>query len=280
MSSKECFHFTKLYKAYSIRNEGLQPKLEQNSRAVGDTKPKISYSDSKIGAIGLFSNFYSVYTSYKNGTRVPRKDKPEEMETYNSVMNSASFEEFLENGMYLIFDGTDIENTGGNTGKGGIYDASTTIPILPSELSVGIIRNNDTGNISYSKFDYIHYLMSTITQEEIDKMDSKVKHFFEEYYEIYKGVIDDFKNGNFSEERISIFDFCQKFKDDIDESIIQNKFISAQLTADGKSGIDDAINGNITGGAVINATNALNEAIRNQENELNQENTNEQGDRN
>ena len=45
-----------------------------------------------------------------------------------------------------------------------------------------------------------------------------------------------------------------------------------------KSGIDDAIGGSIRCGEVIKTTNALNEAIRNQENELNQENTNEQGD--
>ena len=51
------------------------------------------------------------------------------------------------------------------------------------------------------------------------------------------------------------------------------------MTAEGKSGLKDAEGGGIRRGEVIETTHALNNAIRNQENELNQENTNEQGDR-
>ena len=61
MASRECFHFTKLKYLYSIRNDGLLPKLDINSKAVGDTKPKISFSDSRVGAVGLFLEFNRVY---------------------------------------------------------------------------------------------------------------------------------------------------------------------------------------------------------------------------
>lgn len=94
MASKECFHFTKLDRAYGIRDNGLQVRLEENSKSDGDTKPKISYSDTKIGAIRLFANFYEVYTAYKTGSRKPREDKPGEKEMYEAILQSESFEQF------------------------------------------------------------------------------------------------------------------------------------------------------------------------------------------
>ena len=58
------------------------------------------------------------------------------------------------------------------------------------------------------------------------------------------------------------------------------KLLKEAEQPEGKLGIDDAMGGGIRRGEVIETTHALNNAIRNQENELNQENTNEQGDRN
>lgn len=57
MSSKECFHFTYLNRAFSINETGLNKRLEDNSKAVKDTKAKISYSDGRYAAAGLFANF-------------------------------------------------------------------------------------------------------------------------------------------------------------------------------------------------------------------------------
>lgn len=223
MASKECFHFTKLDRAYGIRDNGLQVRLEENSKSVGDTKPKISYSDSKIGAIGLFANFYEVYTGYKTGSRKPREDKPGEKEMYESILQSESFEEFLGNGMYLVFDGTGIENEGGNTGQGGIYDASTTTPIPGEKLKVGLVRNNDTGEISFSKYDYIHYLMSTLTQDEFSEMIPSMQERYIAYYQSHQEAIEQFRTGNFSQRKINIADFCRIFKGDIDKAIESNR---------------------------------------------------------
>lgn len=219
MEQKECFHFTRLERAYGIRDKGLEVRLEENSKSVGDQKPKVSYSISKIGAIGLISNFYEVYTNYKTGARHPRKDKPGEEETYESIMKSSNFEDFLGKGMYLLFDGTGMENTGGNRGNGGIYDASTTTPIAPENLQVGLIKNNDTGEISYSKFDYIHFLMSSMTEEEFSEMIPPMQERYEIYYKDHKAQIDNFKNGNFSKGQVNIANFCKIFKDDIDKSL-------------------------------------------------------------
>ena len=63
MSSKECYHFTKLNRAYSISKKGLVPRLEANSKAVNDGASKISFSDGKMAAVGLFADFFNVYTN-------------------------------------------------------------------------------------------------------------------------------------------------------------------------------------------------------------------------
>ena len=139
MALNECFHFTKLKNLYSIRNNGLQPKLDKNSKAVGDTKPKISFSIGKIGAVGLFLEFYRVYNDYKNGNRVPDPNKTGELDMYEEIMKSKSLEDFLGNNVYLLFDGSEIENEGGNTGNGGIYDASTRTAIESNKLRIGLM---------------------------------------------------------------------------------------------------------------------------------------------
>ncbi len=65
MASKECFHFTNLKNLPSIKKHGLVPSLEGNSDAVQDENPKVSYSDTIIGAIGMYANFKQVYDEIK-----------------------------------------------------------------------------------------------------------------------------------------------------------------------------------------------------------------------
>lgn len=223
MASNECFHFTKLKNLYSIRNTGLQPKLDKNSKSVGDVKPKISFSIGKIGAVGLFLEFYRVYSDYKNGNRVPDSSKPGELEMYEEIMKSKSLESFLGDGVYLLFDGSEIENEGGNTGKGGIYDASTTTAIESNKLRIGLIRNNDTKKVSYSMYDYIHYLMAEISQEEIAQMPDKIQDSMELYFKEHSDEISKFKTGNFSKKDIDMDTFCRVCKKDIDRSIFSQQ---------------------------------------------------------
>ena len=191
MASNECFHFTKLKNLYSIKNIGLQPSLDKNSKAVGDEKPKISFSDGKIGAIGLYLEFYRVFNDYKNGTRIP--NKPGE-----------------------------LENEGGNTGKGGIYDASTRTPIESNKLKIGLIRNNDTKKVSYSMYDYINYLMSTLSKEEALKMPTKFQQTMITYFNEHKEEIKKFRTGNYSQKDVNLDTFCRICKNDIDKDIEKN----------------------------------------------------------
>lgn len=223
MASKECFHFTTLDRVNSIKENGLECRLEENSKAVSDRKKKISYSDTKIGSIGLYANFEQVYLEYKVGIR-PKHNTKEEFEMRDKILKTKNMKEFLgEEGVYLTFDGTGVDNTGGNTGQGGIYDASTTTPIPANKLNVGLIKNNDTGEYSYSREDYIHFLMASMTEEEFSEMIEPMQERYQAYYESHKDEIDKFKNGDYSRGSIPIDKFCEIFKEDIDKASRVNK---------------------------------------------------------
>lgn len=230
MASKECFHFTKLDRMFSIRDKGLKIRLENNSKAVGDSKRKISFSETRIGAIGLYSNFYKVFYDYKNGLRQPDPNKKGEVEMYEAIMKCNTMDDYLGQGPYLVFDGTGIENEGGNTGHGGIYDGSTSKQSIDSKkLNVCLVRNNDTGHVSYDKNDYIHYLMSQLTEQDLGKMEPNIRKMFDFYYNQHQDKIETFKTGNYSEKRVDIKTFCDvtQVKEDINNSIKQN-FINGQ----------------------------------------------------
>lgn len=219
MSFKECYHFTYLNRANSIAEIGLVPRLEENSKAVGDNKPKVSYSIGKVGVVGLFANFYKVYKDYKSGKRQPRIDRPDEMKEYKLIMKSESFEEFIGQGMYIIFDGTGIENTGGNTGRCNIYDASTHSIILPEKLCICLVKNQDTGEISYSKFDYVHYLMSRLSIQEKKQMPDNIQKYVEYYYDNHSDEIKKFKDKKYTSEIMPIEEFCKLYKREIEQDI-------------------------------------------------------------
>ncbi len=217
MASKECFHFTTLERLNNINKNGLEARSEDRSKAVSDSKKKISYSDSKIGAIGLYCNFEQVYLEFKVGIR-PKRNTPAEFEMRDKILQTKDMEEFLGDGLYLMFDGTGIDNTGGNTGHGGIYDASTYKSIPSNKLKVCLIKDNDTGTYSYSRKDFIHFLMASMTEEEFSGMIEPMQERYQVYYESHKEEIDKFKKGNFSRGSIPISKFCEIFKADIDKA--------------------------------------------------------------
>ena len=217
MASKECFHFTNLKNLDSINQSGLRPMLSEHSAGVKDKTKKLSYADGKIGAIGILSNFYEVIEEIRLGIRTPDPNEPEQLKTYARIKSTKSMEEYLGDGVYLLFDGTRIENTGGNHGNGGIYDASTMQTISPDKLTVGLVRDDDTGHVSYSMYDYIHYLMSTLTLEEYEQMIPSMQERFDVYYHEHKDEIDRFKNGHFSKKEVPLSKFIEIARDKIDK---------------------------------------------------------------
>lgn len=226
MSSKECFHFTYLNRAFSINETGLNKRLEDNSKALKDTEAKISYSDGRYAAAGLFANFYRVYNDIKTGKRDPKRTDPD---LAKKVMASKSFEEFLGNGMYLMFDGTTIENTGGNKGHINPFDAGTKETINPEDLKVCMLKDADTGDISYSKYDYAFYLMETLSEEDKSKLPSNLLDDIAFYKKEHPEQVKKFQEHHYEEEIISLNDFCHEFDKEINDDIQKNKISMKDL---------------------------------------------------
>lgn len=105
----------------------------------------ISFSDGKVAAAGLLADFFNVYMRMKNKQRTSTDKK---------ILTSENIEEYLGKGGYLVFDRTDIENTGGNNGNMNKFDLATRLPIRPEELKVCVLRDRK-GNIQYFQDEYI-----------------------------------------------------------------------------------------------------------------------------
>lgn len=236
MSSKECFHFTYLNRAYSIGKTGLTPRIEDNSQAVKDSSAKVSFSDGRYAAAGLMANFYRVYTDIKTGKRDPSRTDPD---LAKRIIASKSFEDFLGTGMYFMFDGTNIENTGGNKGHINAFDAGTKETIAPEKLKVCTLRNKQTGELSYSKFDFALYLMSNLTQDDYSKMPKEIIEDINVYKQAHAEEISRFESSSYSVEFMSLDEFCQTFKQEIDEDIKRQE---AKKSVSMKTVIENAIN--------------------------------------
>ena len=189
MSGKECYHFTYLNRAKSINQNGLQPMLGENSKIVKDSEPKISFSDGRIGAVGIFAEFYRVYCDIKEDKQDKRIT---DEQLAQKIKQFETFEEFGGEGVYLLFDGTNIENTGGNRGEINIYDSGTRESIPSNNLNVCLIRNNITNELSYSRYEFIQYLMVNLTHEELLQMPERIQQNVAKYSELHKSEMDKF----------------------------------------------------------------------------------------
>ena len=171
------------------------------------------------------ANFYRVYTDIKTGKR--DKDKTDS-NLEKRVIASENFEDFLGDGMYLVFDGTDIENTGGNKGHINPFDAATRESIESNKLKVCMLRNEQTGEISYSKFDFAQYLMMNLTQDDYSKMPDGLISDIEYYKENHADKMNRFKNSDYSLEFMTLDEFCQVYKKEIDEDIKKQEIKSSK----------------------------------------------------
>lgn len=214
MGSNQCFHFTYLNRSNQINKQGLVPKIEENSKALNDTSSKISFSDGKYAAAGLFANFYRVYDDIKSGRRTAENSNTSQ-EMIDKIKESDSFEQFLGDGMYLMFDGTNISNTGGNRGHINPFDAGTKENIPPEMLKVCMLQDKKTGEITYSKYDYALYLMCTLKEEDLTKMPKSMISDIEFYKENHQNIKKKIENGDYIEEQIALDEFCSRYYDEI-----------------------------------------------------------------
>lgn len=210
---KKCYHMTSLNRVRSISNLGLTPRSGENSKVINDNKQKVYFSEGMTGAIALFTDFQKHYDEIKAGN-VGKASK----EVVEAIQNTSSMEEYLEgDGIYFIFDGSDIQN------ERNFMNGETSQTIPPENLQVCLLRNNDTGEVSYSRYDIIKYMMSKVPVEtinysgtdididSIDRITAEIQGIVSNYYKEHEQEINHFKFGNYTMETISIKEFCENY---------------------------------------------------------------------
>lgn len=209
------FHMTSFDRIKSISEIGLTPRNEDNSKLVNDEKIKVFFSEGFEGCIALFIDFDIVYENIKN-----RKTKLLDKELEKKVMQSKDLFEYLKDGVYLQFDGTNIEN------ERNFENGCTSEIIFPNMLNVCALKNINNNSLTFSRFEIIKYMMSKVKPEEIkyygsnyynspnfDDATNRIQQKVKSYYIIHKKEIEKYNNEYYTLEYIPLNDFVIKYLD-------------------------------------------------------------------
>lgn len=218
---KECFHFTKSRFLKSILENGLQPSFGTNCSIIGDGKgEKVSYSIGTEQATKMFKGVYEIYCRIADG-RVNEESYDEiGKKAIAELQNSKNFEDWEEPGVYLTFNGENIN--GSNMDESKPYDSYTNMPIPPEQLKVCVIKNKETGEIISSKYDVVCFWIA--------KSNNKKSGF---YNIEYKDRIKEFQSEKYEMDYIGLDVFCEMYPEKLEEKIEANEVNSFD---DGKTG--------------------------------------------
>lgn len=123
------YHMTSLENLNSISKMGLIPQSGANSRLIGDEKVKTFFSEGFEGAIALYVDFQIVYDKVKAG-----QVKIADESITRKIMKSKSLSDYLGEGVYLRFDGTNIKN------ERNFENGCTDMTIPPKDLTVCVLQ--------------------------------------------------------------------------------------------------------------------------------------------
>ncbi len=153
---KAYYHMTNIEKLSSIASGGLIPQNGENGKLVGEEKTKVFFSEGFEGAIALFADFEIVFNNVKSGQM-----KIDDKEVEERVKKANSLSEYLGEGVYLCFDGAEIEK------ERNFENGCTGKVISPKELNVCVLKSDESEEIVFSRFEIIKYMMAKVTPEEI-----------------------------------------------------------------------------------------------------------------
>ena len=208
---KKYYYMASLNRVRSISNAGLTPQNDDSKHFANKEKNKISFSEGMVGVVALYANFQKCYDEVKTGKS---ENIPEEVKV--AIQKSESLEEYLGGeGVFFLFDGTDIEN------EKNFMSGSTEESILPEDLSVCLLKNTDTNEVSYSRFDIIKYMMAKVPAESItysgkdnldtDKATANIQAVVKSYTKKHEKEINVYKYGNYTMETIPVREFCEQY---------------------------------------------------------------------
>ena len=209
----KCYHMTKLDYLDSINQFGLLPRSGDNSRLIQDDQVKVFFSEGYEGAIALYVDFSIVYRKAKE------KEITLDDDLKGKILLSKDLEDYLGDGVYLSFDMNGIKN------ERNFENGCTSQPITSNIINVLLLEDITNGNITYSRFDIIHYMMSTISPEQItyygekypdsppfDAATKRIQDKVKKYYEENKEIIDVYRSGSYKLKELSLNEFLNYSK--------------------------------------------------------------------
>ena len=108
--------------------------------------------------------------------------------------------------------------------------AGTKEEIKPDKLKVCVLRDLETGDILYSKYEYAFYLMSNLTDEDKKRLEPKLLEEIKQFQEDHKDIAEKFLNHYFSEEIISIDEFQEIIQLRGEKNITMEKIVSNAIS--------------------------------------------------
>lgn len=209
---KKYYHMASLDKVRSISNIGLMPNDEDSNKLVSDIENKVSFSEGMTGVVAKYANCQKHYDLIKSGVT-----GGVQAEIVEQVQATKDMQEFLGEGVYIIFDGENVEN------EKNFMDGTTENSINSEDLNVCLLKNNETGEVTYSRFNIVHYMMAKVPVETInysgkdaseDKIEKKTEAIRQDVSNYVKGhekEINTYKYGNYTLENIPVKSFCMQY---------------------------------------------------------------------
>lgn len=207
------YRMTSLNNLASIRKKGLIPGSGANSKLIGDDKIKTFFSEGFEGAIALYVDFQIVYDKVRVG-QVKLADEG----IMQKVTKSKSLSDYLGEGVYLRFDGTNIKN------ERNFENGCTDMTIPPEDLTVCVLQRKNDHSIVFSRFEIIKYMMATVQPEQIqyygakydgspdfEKATCRIQEKVRLYYENHQMEIRKYATNAYQFSLYGLGDFVEKF---------------------------------------------------------------------
>ena len=209
---KKYYHMASLDRVRSISNTGLMPNSEDSNKLVNDIESKVSFSEGMTGVVAQYANYQKHYDLIKSGVVGGVKQT-----VAQKVQTTKDMQEYLGDEVFLTFDGEDVEN------ENNFMNGSTDKAIDSDALTVCILKNNETGEVTYSGANIVHYMMAKVPVETItyigkdvseDKVEKKteiIRQDVSNYVKKHENEINTYKFGDYTLENIPIKSFCMQY---------------------------------------------------------------------
>lgn len=209
---KKYYHMVSLDKIRSISNIGLMPNRENSNQLTNDIENKVNFSEGMTGVVAKYANCQKHYDLIKSG--VVGGIKPELVE---KIQTTTSMQEYLGDEVFIIFDGEEVEN------EKNFMDGITDKSIDSENLNVCLLKNNETGEVTYHGSNIAHYMMAKVPVETInysgsdvgeDKVEKKtetIRQDVSNYVKSHEKEINTYKYGDYTLENIPVKSFCMQY---------------------------------------------------------------------